>query len=104
MRTYVDVTFSSDGTVATVVAERLRDLAGVTLLTGEHDIAFDWTTVEGFRERIRAIHEALAGTHATYRVMTQEADDTGTPWVAWPPPLQDTPVENPGYKSRRPSP
>lgn len=104
MRTYVDISFSSDGTVATVVADRIREIAHVSLITGEHDIVFDWTTVEEFRERIRAIHNALAGTRAMYRVETVLEDGEGGLLSSWPPSLRAEPEENPGYPSRKSAP
>ena len=104
MRTYVDLSFSSDGTIATVVADRIREIARVSLITGEHDIVFEWETVEEFQERLRAIHNALAGTHATYRVQTVSGSEDGLPAVAWPPGLREVPEEHPGYRRRGPSP
>lgn len=101
MRTYVDITFSSDGTIPTVVAERLRELAGVSILVGHHDVAFDWTDVAEFRQKVKAIHDALVGTHATYRVETIEDDDGSSRFLTWPPAGNDNPAENPGFRSQR---
>jgi len=99
MRTYIDITFSSDGTVPTTVAARIHTIAHVMLLTGPHDIVFEWTTVEEFRTRIRAIHDALVGTKAMYRVVTEDQGEESAWYAPLPPSLRNLPHENPGYRS-----
>lgn len=101
MRTFIDITFSSDGTVPSVVADRLRDLAGVSIVVGHHDVVLDWSDVEEFRVKVKAIHDALVGTHATDRVETGE-DEGASGTLAWPPSPASEPSENPGSRSRRP--
>jgi len=39
-------------------------------IIGRHDLAFDWSTVEEFREMLTKIHEPLKGAGALHRVET----------------------------------
>ena len=103
-RTYVDISFSSSGMDAHAVARRLQRLAKVTLVAGDHDLYFDWKDTAEFEVHISAIHRALAGTGATYRVRTEvDPAATGKP-VGWLPPLEDGPVPNPAYPEPRTTP
>jgi hypothetical protein len=100
MRTYVDITFSSEGRPATSVAERLLDRAGLALITGPHDLCFEWSSVEEFQRCVEAIHAALEGTHATYRLETLDDEDDSPEPVSWPPGLRESPRKNPGYSGK----
>ena len=96
-RTFVDLTFSASGTNVVVVVRHLQKLSGIAFITGEHDLYFDWHDENEFESRATAIHEALAGTGATYRVHTV-ADRTVAPEpMAWPPVPSQTPEENPAF-------
>jgi len=70
MKTYVDLIFAADGMNPAVVVDRLRSVAQITQLVGEHDLVFHWNTVEDFRSRVTAVHSALAGTGISYRLHT----------------------------------
>ena len=101
MRTYVDVSFSSSGTDAVVVGRRLQALEGVSFIAGEHDLEFQWQDVEEFQARIRAIHKALAGTGATYRVHTMTDNPPFQEPTGWPPVLQQETPANPAFPKRK---
>jgi hypothetical protein len=101
MRTYVDVSFASGGKDAVVVGRRLRAVEDVSFVAGEHDLMFHWQDVEEFEACILAIHKALAGTGATYRVhTTTNGSPLGEP-NSWPPGLGDEPPENPAFPRRK---
>jgi len=96
-RTFLDLTFSASGPVASMVVRRLQSLPGVTFISGGHDLYFDWRTPEEFDRQIRVVHDALSGSGATYRIQTQVEE---VPWgnpTPWPPPLVDDPPENPAF-------
>jgi len=65
MITFIDLTFSPNGSDASVVSDRSQHLEGISSVMGEHDLLFHWNTAEEFSERLKSIHEALAGTEAT---------------------------------------
>lgn len=84
-----------------VVVRKLQHLMHITFISGEHDLYFDWTSPEEFESRLKAVHEALVGTGATYRVHTQTEH---SPWAKpspWPPPISEAPEENPAFVKRK---
>lgn len=99
-RTYVDLTFTSAGASVLVVVRKLQDHADVAMITGEHDLYFDWKSQTDFDTHMKKIHDALRGTGTTYRVHTVLDN---TPWVepvAWPPPMQSEVGDNPAFPKR----
>ena len=100
-RTFVDLTFSASGTNVIAVVRRLQRLAEVSFITGEHDLYFDWRTEAEFESHMTGIHDALAGTGTTYRIHTHVDSALIPEPVAWPPPLEGVPEENPAFPKRR---
>jgi hypothetical protein len=97
MHSYVDLLFSSDSISPLEVSDRLKSLAGVEFIIGPHDIAFEWHTVEDFREKLEKLHRALKGTGVQYRVETVTDEPGFVEPVIWPPaPIQSQRV-HPGY-------
>lgn len=99
-RTYVDLTFAAAGASVLVVVRKLQDHAGVSFITGEHDLYFDWQSQPEFDTHMTDIHNALRGTGATYRVHTVLENTPWTEPVAWPPPLDTAVGENPAFPKR----
>jgi hypothetical protein len=104
MRTYIDISFSSGGMTPSAVIERVQSLAQVKMIVGDHDITFEWKTVEEFRRHMNSIHTAFGGTGVTYRAHTVPDESDLQPSVAWPPTSSSTPEENPAYPDRGPRP
>jgi hypothetical protein len=98
MHTYIDLYFSPNGANPLAIAERLRERAGVTFIVGPHDIAFEWQTVEEFRSKLSAIHEALRGSDASYRVESVEESPEFIEPTTWPPSLVRSLPAHPGYR------
>jgi hypothetical protein len=98
MRTYVDITFSSDGPSPIDLAERIRETLGLSFIVGSHDLTFEWSTAEEFRGRIEQVHDLLRDTGAYYRVQTAEEEPGRSPIIAWPPALTDGPQRHPAYE------
>jgi hypothetical protein len=85
VRTYIDITYAAGGSDPIVVDQRLKGLTQVELLAGSHDLAFDWGDMDQFTSIVRAIHEALAGTGASYRVQTEIEQSMAPDYTVWPP-------------------
>lgn len=100
-RSFIDISFASSGMNASVVARRLQNLAHVTFISGEHDLYFDWKDIDEFDSHIKAIHDALVGTGAGYRVHTQSEGSQWSKPASWPPPGVETPEENPAFAKRK---
>jgi hypothetical protein len=97
MHTYVDLYFSPNGENPLAIADRLRRQAGVSLIVGPHDIAFEWQTVEEFRTKLSAIHDALQGSDASYRVESVEESPEFIEPTTWPPTIVRSQPSHPGY-------
>jgi len=97
MRTYIDISFSSGGMTPTAIIRRFQGLSEARFILGEHDIAFDWSTVGEFQRRMDAIHAAFNGTGVTYRVHTVPGESDLRPPVSWPPIVSPAQDENPAY-------
>ena len=69
MRTYVDVTFNSDGVDPIEIVKDFEKL-GLRPIRGVHDFCFDWSSDEDFRKKIKEIHEAMKGKIIQYRLNT----------------------------------
>lgn len=95
MITFIDLTFDPTGSNAAVVVAKLQQVPEVTSVMGEHDAMFHWKTNTEFDERIAAIHEALNGTGATYRVFTVEDSYQSKDPVPWIGPLDGEPSRHP---------
>jgi hypothetical protein len=89
VRTYIDISYAAGGSDPITVDQRLKGLTHVELLAGSHDIAFDWDDIEQFTSIVRAIHEALAGTGASYRVQTEIEESVGPLYTVWPPTMDE---------------
>ena len=83
------------------VVRKLQHIFGLSFITGEHDLSFDWRDEAEFESRMTAIHDALAGTGTAYRVHTVVDRAVVPEPVAWPPPLGTEPEENPAFPKRR---
>lgn len=103
-RTFVDLTFSASGTNVLAVVRKLQRNVELSFLTGEHDLSFDWRDEAEFESRMTAIHEALAGTGTAYRVHTVVDRAVVPEPVPWPPPLDQSPEENPAFPKKRKDP
>jgi hypothetical protein len=97
MHSYVDLYFTPEGVSPLEVSERLKKTAGLSFIIGPHDLAFEWETVEEFRERLHQVHAALKGLGVLYRVETVSQDPTFVEPIPWPPPLHRGPANHPGY-------
>ena len=97
MITFVDLIFSPMGQHAGQVVRRLQELAGVHPVMGDHDVMFRWKTAAEFDRTMQAIHDALGGTGATYRVFTVEDSYLTRDMVPWIQPLGEDPSEHPGF-------
>ncbi|MCI4350686.1 MAG: hypothetical protein L3K15_04155 [Thermoplasmata archaeon] len=97
MITFVDLTFSPNGMHAGIVVAKLQHLEGVSSVMGEHDVMFRWKSAAEFDARIRAIHAALHGTGALYRVFTVEDSYQSRDPVPWIPPIEARPTHHPAY-------
>lgn len=99
-RSFVDITFSSSGMIASMVVRRLHSLPHVRFISGDHDLYFDWNEPEEFDSKLKVIHDALAGTGATYRVHTRLEGSAWAKPIPWPPSVLETPEENPAFAQR----
>ncbi|MCI4343193.1 MAG: hypothetical protein L3J92_03635 [Thermoplasmata archaeon] len=97
MHSYIDLYFSPDGVSPLDIADRLRATAGLSFLVGNHDLAFEWDTVEQFRATLSKIHEALRGSGVSYRVETVAEESAFVDPIAWPPLLPRSPSTHPGF-------
>ena len=96
MHSYVDLYFDSEGPSPLEISDRLRAAAGMAFIIGPHDIAFEWHTVEEFREKLSKIHAALKGTGVFYRIETVSDEPAYNEPALWPPIGRNDPV-HPGY-------
>jgi hypothetical protein len=97
MHSYVDLFFSPDGASPLEISDRLKKVAGLSFIIGAHDLAFEWTNVDEFRDQLQKVHEALRGSGILYRIETV-ADEPGfVEPVPWPPPIHRGPAPHPGY-------
>jgi len=69
MRTYVDVTFNSDGINPIDIVKEFDKLS-LKPVRGVHDFYFDWSSDEEFRKKILELHETLKGKNIFYRLHT----------------------------------
>jgi len=97
MHSYIDLYFSPDGISPLDIADRLRAMAGLSFLVGNHDLAFEWDTVEQFRATLSKVHEALRGSGVSYRVETVAEESSFVDPIAWPPLLPRSPSTHPGF-------
>jgi len=97
MHSYVDLYFAPEGVSPLEVSERLRQIAGLSFIIGPHDLAFEWKTVEEFREQLQRIHGALRGMGVMYRIETVPDDPGFVEPVPWPPPINRSATQHPGY-------
>ncbi len=98
MHTYIDLYFAPESISPLDLAERIRERAGLKFIIGAHDLAFEWRTVEEFRETLARLHDCLKGTGVLYRVETVRDEPTFVEPVPWPPPLRSgEPTTHPGY-------
>jgi hypothetical protein len=97
MHSYIDLYFAPDGVSPLEIADRLRMAAGLSFIMGPHDLAFEWTNVEEFREMLARVHAALRGTGVTYRVETVSEEPAFVEPIPWPPPAGSTPASHPGF-------
>jgi hypothetical protein len=98
---FVDLTLSTDKTNVIDVGHKLQSLSTISLIQGDHDLMFRWTTVSEFEERVCAIHRALVSTGATYRVHTVEERLDALEPVAWAPLIDMELKENPAYRRKQ---
>jgi hypothetical protein len=97
MHSYVDLFFAADEASSLEVSDRLQTLAGMAFIIGPHDVAFEWHTVEEFREKLSKLHAALKGTGAYYRIETVTDEPGFVEPVVWPPPAVQRNTLHPGY-------
>ena len=97
MYSYIDLYFAPEGTSPLEIADRVRHAAGLSFIIGPHDIAFEWTTVEDFRERLAKIHGALRGTGVLYRIETLSDEPGFVAPAAWPPLPTREATSHPGF-------
>jgi len=97
MHSYIDLYFTPEGVSPLEVSERLRKTAGLSFIIGPHDLAFEWETVEQFREQLHRVHEALRGLGVSYRVETVAEDPAYVEPIPWPPAFNRGPTTHPGY-------
>ena len=97
MHSYIDLYFAADEASSLEVSDRLQSLAGMAFIIGPHDVAFEWHTVEEFREKLTKLHAALKGTGAYYRIETVTDEPGFVEPVVWPPPAIQRTTLHPGY-------
>lgn len=100
MITFVDLSFSPEGTDAATVVSRLQRIPGVTSVMGEHDVMFHWRTNDEFSRLIREVHRALGRTGVLYRVFTVEDSYQSRDPVPWIAPLDAEPPRHPAVPER----
>jgi hypothetical protein len=72
MKTYLTVTFSSEGTKPSEVVARLQSL-GFKPITGSYDFVYDWDSSATIEEAIwfaDKIHATLEGYHTHFQIET----------------------------------
>lgn len=74
MRTYIDMSFTGDGTGPLEIVSHLESL-DIKPVRGIHDFYFDWKTDEEFQKKVTALHEALKGMNVRYRLHTVTEDE-----------------------------
>jgi hypothetical protein len=97
MITFIDLIFSPSGLDAGVVIDRLQRVPGVSSVMGEHDLLFHWTSPDEFNRQLRAIHAALQGSGASYRIFTVEDSYQSKAPVSWFPAIDAEPAGHPAY-------
>ncbi|MCI4339468.1 MAG: hypothetical protein L3J68_03950 [Thermoplasmata archaeon] len=97
MHSYIDLFFTSDGVSPLEVSDRIRSLAGLSFIIGPHDVAFEWHTVDEFREKLGKVHAALHGTGVFYRIETVTDEPGFVEPVTWPPAALQSNTVHPGY-------
>jgi len=100
MITFIDLTFSPDGEDAAAVTAKLQRIPGVSSVMGEHDLVFHWSEPAEFASKIRAIHQALHGSEATYRVFTVENTYQSRDPVPWIGSVDTEPPHHPAVPER----
>jgi hypothetical protein len=100
MITFIDLIFSPRGQPAGTIIDRLQRLPGISSVMGEHDLLFHWKTPEEFNAKLLAIHQALAGTEATYRIFTVEDSYQSRDPVPWIPAVDTDPTNHPAYPKK----
>lgn len=75
MKTYLTVTFYSEGANPIAVVERLRSL-GFKPVSGVHDHVYDWgrkkVELEDILEIASSVHETLKGLKVFYKLETKQ--------------------------------
>ncbi len=97
MHTFVDLYFSPEGVSPLDIADRVRKASGLSFIVGPHDLVFEWTTVDEFRDILGKIHTALKGTGVLYRVESVAEEPPVVEAMPWPPPLPRSPATHPGF-------
>jgi hypothetical protein len=97
MHSYIDLFFAPAGVSPLEISERVRANTGLAFIIGPHDIAFEWHTVEEFREKLGKVHAALHGTGVFYRIETVSDEPGFVEPVIWPPPAVQSNTTHPGY-------
>jgi hypothetical protein len=95
VRTFVDITFAGGGLSPAKVVERLSQVHDLTFLKGAHDAVFHWATTSEYWHRVGAIHQALHGTGATYRLATEDDQGVVAVFAPWGGALSEAEDENP---------
>ncbi len=88
VHTYIDLYFAPESVSPLDLARRIREETGLEFIIGPHDLAFEWSTVEEFRERLSRVHAVLKGSGVLYRVETVRDDPTYVEPMPWPPPAR----------------
>jgi hypothetical protein len=84
MHSYIDLYFTPDAESPVEISKRLRNVAGLPLIVGPHDLAFEWKDEEEFQSTLSKIHQALKGTGVLYRVETVAEESSFVEPVVWP--------------------
>lgn len=73
MKTYLNITFNSEGSNPVEVVERLRSL-GFEPLKGVHDHVYDWgrdVSLDDILQIATSVHETLRGLKVLYKLETK---------------------------------
>jgi hypothetical protein len=84
MHSYVDLYFTPDSVSPLEISKRLKKESGLSFIIGPHDLAFEWTTEEQFRQVLEKVHTALKGTGVFYRIETVPEEPAFVDPVPWP--------------------
>ena len=84
MHSYIDLFFTPESASPIEISKRVRKTAGLAFIVGPHDLAFEWSTEEEFRDTLRKVHDALKGTGVFYRVETVSDDTTFVEPIPFP--------------------